>query len=132
MGEASLRQMFVNSHAFIHAHQWVLVVLGLSLVPPPLIKKPNTSHYLHCLRLVLRKSFFLIRTTPLCMHMFIYIRSILALTLHPTPCCGKYQSVYQSWPLVPQQERAPARHGKLKGRQQFVSVSGSHLHTKTV
>lgn len=43
MGEASLRQMFVNSHAFIHAHQWVLVVLGLSRIPPPLIKKPNTS-----------------------------------------------------------------------------------------
>lgn len=101
VGEASLRQMFASSRAFIHAHQWVLVVLGLSPIPPPLIKTPNTSRYLLCLRLFFRKSFFVIQAAPLFMHIFIYIESILAPTLHPTHCCGKSESVYQSSPPSP-------------------------------
>lgn len=75
MGEASLRQMFVNSHAFIHAHQWVLVVLGLSLSPPSLIKKPNTTRYLHHLHLFWEEN-FLPDSNGTSFYAYVYLHSI--------------------------------------------------------
>lgn len=134
VGEASLRQMFVNARAFVCAHQWVLVVLGLSLLPPPLIKKPDTSPYLQRLKKP-RRSFFV--SQPLSMHTLIYIKPILSPTLRPTRFFffveNRNLSVNPSRP--PRQGRAPARHGKSKSRcgfsgrrldapEQFVSMFG--------
>lgn len=109
MGEASLRQMFVNSHACVHAHQWVLVVL----LPPPLVKNPNTSPYLLRLPLLSEGKLFL-------MHIFIYIK----VTLHPTRCCGEEENLSVSsgpWSCSRGQHVAPVHQHVHQHVHQYVT-----------